>query len=108
MKLLRTAYIYNMLICSFFCIKTGYLLHHFFINKRYSVKVNKSLVTMKKHRKVEVRKRINQLHSKPQIVESNHQPMELYLQLEELEKEFLVYNPAIENTGIAKGKMAIS
>ncbi len=59
---------------------------------------------MKKHRKVEARKRINLLHIQSQTVETGHGLMEVHLQLEALEKGFLTYVPAAQNQDIDKSR----
>jgi hypothetical protein len=69
--------------------------------------INRS-ATMKKHRKLEARKRINLLHSQAQTLEAGQGLMELHLQLEALEKEFSVYTPTIENTDNPQNELAVS
>ena len=63
---------------------------------------------MKKHRKVEARKRVSELQAQLQTTQNSHQHKALHLHLEALEKEFSVYSQHENKTDKPSRELATS
>jgi exosome complex RNA-binding protein Rrp4 len=63
---------------------------------------------MKKYRRLEARKRVDEVHNQAYIVDINHQLHTLSQQLEILEKEFSSYNQSAQQQHSIKDFMALS